>query len=341
MDEQEDSVSTSRRQQPRFLGDDAMDEETATNLPESLDRFFAGLEGEDQDEALPEMLDHAAIEASLAAKKVEALDPFALVSGEQAVKKKTARRPTVKLDEDRLLDPKLGIPHLISLSKNFKPSGKGNEKEDLKRLLKLYRLWTHSMYPKGSFKDTIETIGKLCHKRKMRNAMRGWREESTGGTKPAKKKAKLDGSTEVEPGLEDEAGRGTGETRPVDAAGASGGSLGTEPEMVSRVPDGMPLFRPAEEEEEEEDEFFPGDDQLCGFLDTIDSAAKPPVEESPVIDQEQEQEEEDEFAEEEALLREADLADASLQKSSSLPMAGSGPSAPREEPGHDWDDLYQ
>ncbi|KAA1071404.1 hypothetical protein PGT21_006134 [Puccinia graminis f. sp. tritici] len=295
MDGQEDSVPTSRRQQPRFLGDDAMDEETATNLPESLDRFFAGLEGEDQDEALPEMLDHAAIEASLAAKKVEALDPFALVSGEQAVKKKTARRPTVKLDEDRLLDPKLGIPHLISLSKNFKPSGKGNE-----------------------------------------NAMRGWREESTGGTKPAKKKAKLDGSTEVETGLEDEAARGTGETRPVDAAGASGGSLGTEPEMVSRVPDGMPLFRPAEEEEEE-DEFFPGDDQLCGFLDTIDSAAKPPVEESPVI----EQEEGDEFAEEEALLREADLADASLQKSSSLPVAGSGPSAPREEPGHDWDDLYQ
>jgi hypothetical protein len=161
------------------------------------------------------------------------------------------------------------------------------------------------------------------------------------GTKPAKKKAKLvDGSTEVEKGLEEEAPRGMGEkepgqTRPPDPAGTSG-SAGMEPQMVSPVPDDRPLFRPAEEDE---DEFFPGDDQLCAFLDHIDPAPKP-AKESLVIEQE---EEEDEFAEEEALLREADH-QALLQKTASLSTAGSGPpvdAAPREEPGHDWDDLYQ
>ncbi|KNZ63248.1 replication fork protection complex subunit Csm3/Swi3 [Puccinia sorghi] len=209
------------------------------------------------------MLDHAAIEASLAAEKAKAVDPFALISGDQPLKRKVTRRPTVKIDEDRLLDPKIGIPNLITLSKTFKPSGKGKEKDDLKRLIKIYRLWSHSMFPKGTFRDTIDTVEKLCHKRKMRNSLRTWREEN-GGQKPSKKAKR------------DECSGGENETgddgpRPVEAGGAdaAGNSEAAAPETETTAVLEGPLFRPAEESEDE----FPDDDddQLCAFLDNVNT----------------------------------------------------------------------
>ncbi|OAV87359.1 hypothetical protein PTTG_29462 [Puccinia triticina 1-1 BBBD Race 1] len=214
LDDHHDTPGTNtRREPPRFMGDETEEPPAAG----SVDGFFQDLE---EDVGLPEMLDHAAIEASLAAKKAEGLDPFALVSGEQAAKRKSVRRPVVKMDEERLLDPRFGIPHLMKLAKEFKPAGKGKEREDLQRLMKVYRLWTHSMYPKGAFRDTIESVGKLCHKRKMRDALRGWREESsTGGAK--KKKAR------------------PGDAEPAEAV------AGGQEARGSSEPAG--LFRPAEE----------------------------------------------------------------------------------------------
>lgn len=41
------------------------------------------------------------------------------------------------------------------------------QKEDLGRVLKMYRMWAHVLYPKAKFRDAIDTIEKLCHKRPL------------------------------------------------------------------------------------------------------------------------------------------------------------------------------
>lgn len=96
----------------------------------------------------------------------------------------------MKLDEKRLLG-ETGFPVLRKELKRFKLRGKGREvrflslfilfswnngvlrqqqrvqRDDLKRLLSLYQLWAHSMFPSVSFRDAVETIEKVCHKRVM------------------------------------------------------------------------------------------------------------------------------------------------------------------------------
>jgi len=339
--------------------------------PESLDELFQDL---DDVPALPEMLDHAAIEASLAAQKAKAVDPFALMPGDQPLKTKAARRPTVKIDEDRLIDPKLGIPNLITLSKSFKPSGKGKEKEDLKRLIKIYRLWSHSMFPKGTFRDTIDTVEKLCHKRKMRESLSTWREEN-GGQKPSKKAKRNEPS-----GGEKE----TGNDGP-SSADAAGDSEAAAPETETTAVLEGPLFRPAEEDEDE----FPDDDddQLCAFLDNVNTvpaiaptapvpppaacppvpppAARPPVPPPacppvpgpaacPPVPGPAARPPEPQMEWLESLLREAEgqeplpPAPPSLPNHSALrpdptpqPDTGTPAALFRPEETHDWDDLYQ
>lgn len=38
---------------------------------------------------------------------------------------------------------------------------------DLNRLLQVYQFWTHRMYPKTQFRDTVEQVEKLCHTKRM------------------------------------------------------------------------------------------------------------------------------------------------------------------------------
>lgn len=100
--------------------------------------------------------------------------------GERAQPK--ARKRALKLDEDLLVGP-TGFEQLIKSTKHFKIKGKGHEacpisaphlrlshqiqEADLGRLLKEYQFWTHRMYPKTQFKDTVERVEKLCHSRRM------------------------------------------------------------------------------------------------------------------------------------------------------------------------------
>lgn len=44
---------------------------------------------------------------------------------------------------------------------------KRKQMEDLKRLLKMYQLWAHQMYPKTNFEETFDTIETVCRKRTM------------------------------------------------------------------------------------------------------------------------------------------------------------------------------
>ncbi|KAF8320136.1 Swi3-domain-containing protein [Clavulina sp. PMI_390] len=85
---------------------------------------------------------------------------------EKAEEQKKPRKKPVKLDEDRLLG-KTGFPALIEQHKKFKPSGKGNEIKDLKRLLQMYQFWAVKMYPRSDFRETATKVEKLCHTKRM------------------------------------------------------------------------------------------------------------------------------------------------------------------------------
>ncbi|KAF8964049.1 replication fork protection component Swi3-domain-containing protein, partial [Flammula alnicola] len=98
---------------------------------------------------------------------------------EQGKDEKKARRRIVKLDENRLLGPN-GFPHLIKMTKDFRIKGKGHEATDLSRILQIYQYWTHELYPKTQFLDTVERVEKLCHSRRMNVSLSVWRDEAHG-----------------------------------------------------------------------------------------------------------------------------------------------------------------
>jgi hypothetical protein len=98
---------------------------------------------------------------------------------------KKKRKPIPRLDEARLLG-KNGLPQLVKDTKNFKPKGKGHEvtyfhptpsyhliddtalqAADLDRVLQVYQFWTHRLYPKTRFKETVDRVEKLCHSKRM------------------------------------------------------------------------------------------------------------------------------------------------------------------------------
>jgi replication fork protection complex subunit Csm3/Swi3 len=54
------------------------------------------------------------------------------------------------------------------------------QEQDLINLLKVYRFWSHQMYPKGQFRDTIGRVEKLCHSKRMGVALSVWRDEAHG-----------------------------------------------------------------------------------------------------------------------------------------------------------------
>ncbi|PPQ63068.1 hypothetical protein CVT24_005923 [Panaeolus cyanescens] len=91
---------------------------------------------------------------------------------------KKAKRRVMKLDENRLLGPS-GFPQLIKMTKDFKIKGKGHEAY-LNRLLQVYQFWTHQLYPKTPFKDTVERIEKLTHSRRMNVSLSVWKDEAKG-----------------------------------------------------------------------------------------------------------------------------------------------------------------
>ncbi|KAF8453621.1 replication fork protection component Swi3-domain-containing protein [Terfezia claveryi] len=91
---------------------------------------------------------------------------------DEEVKITRVKRPTVKLDADRLLSPQ-GLPKLRrtapeQLGKKLK--GKGHEYRDAARILAFYQLWADDLYRKATFKDTISIIEKLGHTKRVQIA---------------------------------------------------------------------------------------------------------------------------------------------------------------------------
>ncbi|KAJ7774543.1 replication fork protection component Swi3-domain-containing protein [Mycena maculata] len=99
-------------------------------------------------------------------------------SGEQD---KDAKKPKkrMRLDEARLIGPS-GFPQLIQETKRIKIKGKGHEASDLNRLLQVYQFWTHGLYPRTPFKDTVDRVEKLCHSKRMHNMLGTWRDNAHG-----------------------------------------------------------------------------------------------------------------------------------------------------------------
>lgn len=97
------------------------------------------------------------------------------------------RIPRAKVDAERLLGPK-GMPALMGVAKKWKPRGKGHEVgrccccrgracqplttcssqvKDLNRLLDVYQMWAHSMFPRGEFLQTMQRVETVCRTRRM------------------------------------------------------------------------------------------------------------------------------------------------------------------------------
>jgi replication fork protection complex subunit Csm3/Swi3 len=50
----------------------------------------------------------------------------------------------------------------------------------LDRVLQLYQFWTHKLYPKTRFKETVDRVEKLCHSKRMQVSLSVWRDEVKG-----------------------------------------------------------------------------------------------------------------------------------------------------------------
>ncbi|KAJ1543219.1 tRNA-splicing endonuclease subunit [Cladochytrium tenue] len=78
-------------------------------------------------------------------------------------------RDYVKFDAS-ILSSSEGLPKLLRLAKKrlkFKPT-KGNELRDLTKILEVYQLWGHSLYPSAQFHELVDMTGKLCHEKRMK-----------------------------------------------------------------------------------------------------------------------------------------------------------------------------
>ena len=160
---------------------DIEEEFTFKPLASSVDTEALRKEAEERHRVnLPPLTPHQILSSS--PPRAPGAEANASAAGEKDKEGQKPRRKLATLDEGRLLGPG-GFPKLIKDTKNFRLKGKGHEVrhltvlrlcisfltqvEDLDRLLRIYGYWTHALYPKTVFRDTVERIEKLCHSRRM------------------------------------------------------------------------------------------------------------------------------------------------------------------------------
>ncbi|EPY53987.1 replication fork protection complex subunit Swi3 [Schizosaccharomyces cryophilus OY26] len=98
---------------------------------------------------------------------------FDLGLEEKDVPLKRPRKKIAKFDEERLASEN-GIPKLQQLRKKVNLKGKGHELGDLKRILSMYHVWTHELYPRATFDDSIAYLNRLGSMRSVKVRRRGW-----------------------------------------------------------------------------------------------------------------------------------------------------------------------
>ncbi|KAL0071360.1 chromosome segregation in meiosis-related protein [Marasmius tenuissimus] len=143
--------------------------------------------------------------------------------------KKEKKKP-MRLDEGRLIGP-TGFKDLLKETKHFQVKGKGHEATDLNRLLQVYQFWTHRMYPKSQFGDTVERIEKICHSRRMNVFLSTLRDEAHG------KKPDAEASDEEEDDqATDRAANGEGEDGAVTDASERAQYASSSPPPANQPP---------------------------------------------------------------------------------------------------------
>ncbi|KAJ7774893.1 replication fork protection component Swi3-domain-containing protein [Mycena metata] len=166
-----------------FLSDDENDHmpDAPPRAPAvSVDSLFEGVDSL-PDDGPPALTPHQILSSSPA----HHIDDEEGEGAQDGVAKKPKKK-AMRLDEGRLVGP-AGFPQLIEDTKKIKIKGKGHEASDLNRLLQVYQFWTHRLYPKTPFKDTVDRVEKLCHTKRMHNNLSIWRDEAHGlvnGRKP-------------------------------------------------------------------------------------------------------------------------------------------------------------
>ncbi|ORY78408.1 replication fork protection component Swi3-domain-containing protein [Leucosporidium creatinivorum] len=193
---QQPAPAAARRAPPRFLGDgdSPIKSTSGGGGDQDLDDLFSGLDDiPNAPSAIPKRLNRDEFDALLNASGAASASASGAGGGGEAgsnvwddaggveegvVQKK--RRVVAKMDETRLLGPS-GFPRLLEDAGKFKLKGKGHEAQDLKRLMSMYQLWAHQMYPKTNLRDTLKTVEKLCHKRSVQRALKQYRDESKHG----------------------------------------------------------------------------------------------------------------------------------------------------------------
>ncbi|KAF8163344.1 replication fork protection component Swi3-domain-containing protein [Crassisporium funariophilum] len=164
------------------LDDDEDDSMAFKPLPPTLDEAQIRRQAEARYRSnLPPLTPHEVLPSSSPQRDTGMHDsrPSKTNKGDNDKDETKQRRRVIKLDENRLLGPN-GFPQLIKTTKDFRIKGKGHESADLNRLLQVYQYWTHQLYPKTQFRDTVERVEKLCHSRRMHVSLSVWRDEAHG-----------------------------------------------------------------------------------------------------------------------------------------------------------------
>lgn len=85
-------------------------------------------------------------------------------------------RVYAKLDDQRLLGEK-GLGALKHMCEKVTLKGRGHELGDLGRLLDIYQMWSHQLFPKGRFQDLYPSTSKAGRAAPVRNLRAAWIDE--------------------------------------------------------------------------------------------------------------------------------------------------------------------
>ncbi|KAJ3175687.1 chromosome segregation in meiosis- protein [Geranomyces variabilis] len=77
------------------------------------------------------------------------------------------RAPIPKLDADKLLSPE-GLPRLRLMTSKLSFKKKGNQTADLRKLMSLYQIWGHGLFPKLKFNSFIEKTESVCKQKRLK-----------------------------------------------------------------------------------------------------------------------------------------------------------------------------
>lgn len=89
--------------------------------------------------------------------------------GDEDEEKKSEKKPRKignrpKLNLERLKGPR-GLPGMENLFSQIEFKGPGYERQDLAKVMNTLQYWTHRLFPKYSFDDTLEQLERLGTKK--------------------------------------------------------------------------------------------------------------------------------------------------------------------------------